>query len=482
MNTNYIKKTKIIATIWPSTRNEDMILKLYKAWVNVLRFNFSHADYENATKVWNIVKEFNKNNKTKLWLMLDTKGPEIRTWDYEGLKSYQTGDIFNIYVDKTKVSQNSKDQFCDYPYLLDDIEVGWIIKIESWLFDVVVQEKKDDYVIVQALHSIEIKQRRHINLPGIRLKLPWLMEQDKKDVLFAIEQWFDYIAMSFVRNKDNIQECRNFLDSHGGENIHIISKIENQEAIDNYEEIVEYSDGVMVARGDLWIEVPIENLPIYQQQIIESCRNKGKYVIVATHLLESMIENPFPTRAEVSDIFNAITQKTDAIMLSWETTIGKYPIQAVEMMKSIALKAESLLDYTPEEFHNNHFTESDNEKKCLIRSAISIADKLNINSIIVFTKTGRLAKIAAAYKSKIKIYAFTNKESTVTNSTLLFWVKSRYLPYEHHTQALEDALQTMIRMKDINSNEKIIVITDIKKDNYETPTLEIIHVDRFLGM
>lgn len=459
-----------------------MILKLYKAGVNVLRFNFSHADYDNAAKVWQIVKQFNKENKTKLWLMLDTKGPEIRTGDYDGTKKYTKWDIFNIYVDKSKVSDDTQDQFCDYPFLLEDIEVWGIIKIESGLFDVVVKEKKSDYVVVEALHSIEIKQRRHINLPWIRLKLPGLMEQDKKDVLFAIEQWFDYIAMSFVRNKDNVLECRNFLEQHNAHNIHIISKIENQEAIDNYEEIVEYSDGVMVARGDLWIEVPIENLPIYQQQIIETCRKKGKYVIVATHMLESMIENPFPTRAEVSDIFNAISQKTDAIMLSGETTIGKYPIQAVEIMKSIALKAESLLDYTPEEFENIHFTESDNEKKCLIRSAISIAEKLDINSIVVFTRTGRLAKIAAAYKSKIRIYAFTNQETTVTNTNLLFGVKSRYIEYTDHTEALEWALQVMLKMWDIENNGKIIVITDIKKDNHENPTLEIVHVTKFLGL
>jgi len=459
-----------------------MIFKLYQAWVNVLRFNFSHADYDNAAKVWQIVKQFNKENKTKLWLMLDTKWPEIRTGDYNGTKTYTKWDIFNIYVDKSKVSDDTQDQFCDYPFLLEDIEVWGIVKIESGLFDVVVKEKKSDYVVVEALHSIEIKQRRHINLPGIRLKLPGLMEQDKKDVLFAIENWFDYIAMSFVRNKENILECRNFLEQHNAHNIHIISKIENQEAIDNYEEIVEYSDGVMVARGDLGIEVPIENLPIYQQQIIETCRKKWKYVIVATHMLESMIENPFPTRAEVSDIFNAITQKTDAIMLSGETTIGKYPIQAVDMMKSIALKAESILDYTTQEFENTQFTESDNAKKVLIKSAIAIAEKLGINSIIVFTRTGRLAKIAAAYKSKIRIYAFTNQEKTFTNTTLLFGVKSRYIEYADHTQALEWALQMMLKMWDIERNEKTIVITDIKKNNNENPILKIITIEDFLSM
>lgn len=481
MDTNYIKKTKIIATIGPSTRDADMILKLYQAGTNVLRFNFSHADYDNAIKVAKIVKEFNKDKKTKLGLMLDTKGPEIRTGDYPGEKSYQTGDVFNIYIDKDKVKDDSQDQFCDYPFLLEDIEVGGVIKIESGLFDVVVKEKLSDHVRVQALHTISIKQRRHINLPGIRLKLPGLMDQDKKDVLFAIEQGFDFIAMSFVRNKSNILELRELLKEKNATNIHIVSKIENQEAMDNYEEIVQYSDGVMVARGDLGIEVPIENLPIYQQQIIKACRKKGKYAIVATHLLESMIENPFPTRAEVGDIFNAIKQKTDAIMLSGETTIGKYPIQAVEMMKSIALKAESTIDYTHEEFENIHFTQSDNEKKCLIRSAIFIADKLNIDNIILFTKTGRLAKMAAAYKSKVRIYAFTNQETTFTNTTLLFGVKSRYLEYEHHTQALEQALERMIKMGDVSIDDKTIVITDIKKNDHENPTLEIVNIKEYLG-
>lgn len=204
-------------------------------------------------------------------------------------------------------------------------------------------------------------------------------------------------------------------------------------------------------------------------------------MIVATHLLETMIENPFPTRAEVSDIFNAITQKTDAIMLSGETTIGKYPIQAVEMMKSIALKAESIIDYTHTEFDNSQFTDSDNEKKSLIQSAITIADKLNIESIVLFTETGKLAKIAAAYKSKIRVYAFTNQEKTMTNTTLLFGVKSRYIPYTEQTQALDAALHIMLKMKDVQLDERVIVITDTVHNNTKTPTLEIVHVQKYLG-
>lgn len=470
----------MIATIGPSTWDEDKIIALYKAGINVLRFNFSHADYDNAERVGKLVKRLNSEKKTKLGLMLDTKWPEIRTGDYEWTKSYVKGDMFNIYVDKSKVS-GDKDQFCDYPYLLEDIKIGDLIKIESGLFDVLVKEKADDHVVVEALHTITIKQRRHINLPGIRLKLPGLIDQDKKDVLFAIEQNFDFIAMSFVRNKDNINECRKFLKENNAENIQIVSKIENQEAMDNYVEIVEHSDGVMVARGDLGIEVAIQQLPIYQRQIVKCCRSKGKFVIVATHLLESMIENPFPTRAEVSDIFNAVVQKADAVMLSGETTIGKYPIQAAEMMKSVVVQAESVLDYRHEEFENSGFSQRDTEKKYLIRSAIEIAERNHIESIVVFTKTGKLAKMAAAYRPNVRIFAFTNKETTYTNTTLLFGVTSRYVPFEHHSEMLEPALKMMLDMNDVKMEDRVVVVTDLRKGNKEIPLLEIVTLSDFFN-
>lgn len=468
-----LKKTKMIATIWPATWDEDKIIALYKSGINVLRFNFSHADYENAERVGKLVKKLNAEKKTKLGLMLDTKWPEIRTGDYEGTKSYVKGDVFKIFVDMSKVS-GDKDQFCDYPYLLDDIKVGDLIKIESWLFDVLVKEKHTDHVVVEAMHTITIKQRRHINLPGIKLKLPGLIDQDKKDVLFAIEQKFDFIAMSFVRNKENINECRNLLKDNNAEYIQIVSKIENQEAMDNYVEIVEHSDGVMVARGDLGIEVPIQQLPIYQRQIVKACRSKGKFVIVATHLLETMIENPFPTRAEVSDIFNAVVQKADAVMLSGETTIGKYPIQAAEMMKSVVMEAEWILEYRHEEFENIGFNERDIEKKFLIRSAIEIAERNKIASIVIFTKTGKLAKMAAAYRPNVKIYAFTNRESTFTNTALLFGVVSRYIPFEHHSEVLEQSLKMMIDMGDVSIEERVIVVTDLRRDGKDIPVLEIV--------
>ncbi len=370
---------------------------------------------------------------------------------------------------------------CDYPYLVEDLKVGDIIKIESGLMDVLVKEKTADALVVEALHTMKnVKQRRHVNLPGVRLRLPGLIDQDKVDTLFAIKHGFDFIAMSFVRNKENIKELRDLLEANNGSHIQIISKIENQEALDNLEEIVMHSDGVMVARGDLGIEVPIETLPVHQRNIVKKCKQYGKYVIVATHMLESMIENPFPTRAEVGDIFNALVQKADAIMLSGETTIGKFPIEAVEMMKKIALEAEKTLDYKHEDYQSADLTQRDLEKKRLIRSAVYIADSINARAIVTFTKTGRLARLAAAYRPKCPVYAFTNQERTFTNTTILFGVVARHMPFEHHADVLKDALQKLVDRQDIGMDDQVVVVSDIIRNDKEIPVLEIVTVKDIL--
>ncbi len=467
------KKTKMIATIGPATWTEEKIIELYKSGINVLRFNFSHADYENAARVGQLVKRLNAEKITKLGLLLDTKGPEIRTGDYEGTKSYEKGDIFNIYVDASKVS-GDKDQFCDYPYLIEDIQVGGLIKVESGLFDVLVKEKAADHVVVEALHSITIKQRRHINLPGVKLKLPGLIDQDKKDVIFAVENGFDFIAMSFVRSKENVMELRQLLKEHNAEHVQIITKIENEEGMENYLEIIDAADGQMVARGDLGIETPIQNLPIYQRQIVKACRSKGKFVIVATHFLETMIDNPFPTRAEVSDIFNAVVQKTDAVMLSGETTIGKYPIEAAQMMKSVVMNAEATINYHHEEYDRADLTQRDLEKKYLIRSAIEIAERNGIEHLVVFTKTGKLAKLAAAYRPNLKVIAVTNNQNTFTNTVLLFGIVGRYLDFSHHADALEPAMQMLLDSGEVTMEDRVVVVTDLRKDDREIPLLEIV--------
>lgn len=385
--------------------------------------------------------------------------------------------MFKIYVDPAKVPAETQDIACDYPFLVEDLNVGDIIKIESGLMDVLVKEKTQDALVVEALHSMKnMKQRRHINLPGVKLRLPGLIDQDKIDAKFAIEQGFDYIAMSFVRSKENIQELRDLLAANNGSHIQIISKIENQEALDNLDEIIINSDGVMVARGDLGIEVPVETLPVHQRAIVKKCKAYGKYVIVATHMLESMIENPFPTRAEVGDIFNALVQKADAIMLSGETTIGKFPIQSVEMMKKIALQAEGTLEYKHEDYNSIDLTQRDLEKKRLIRSAVHIAESLGAKGIVTFTKTGRLARLAAAYRPKCPVFAFTNQERTFTNTTILFGVVARHMPFKHHADVLKDAIAKLVERGDVSMEDQVVVVSDILRNDKEIPVLEIVSV------
>lgn len=319
--------------------------------------------------------------------------------------------------------------------------------------------KASDHVRVRALNSALIGSRRHINLPGVRIRLPGLPEKDKEDILFGIKNNFHFIAASFIRSAENVAEIRAFLDANGGSDIRIISKIENQEGIDNLESIVSASDGIMVARGDLGIEVPIQKVPKYQKRIIDLCRQSGKFVIVATHMLESMIEFPFPTRAEVSDIFRAVLQGTDATMLSGETTTGKYPLESVEMMRNVIIEAEQELEHKHHDFSDAGLTPRDIEKKLLIRSALQIAEDLDITTVILFTKSGRLARLAAAYRPNIRILAFTGSPHSHGAMHILFGIESHILPvWSDHQSNLAAALQILARKDSVGN--RVIAITD----------------------
>lgn len=475
----FVKKTKIIASVGPATWTEEKILALYKSGVNIIRINFSHADYENASRIVEIVQRLNTSGKTKLALLWDLKGPELRLGDYDGVKSYQKWDIFKIFIEKSALL-GEIDQYCDYPYLVEDLNIGDIIRIESGIFDVVVKEKKSDHLIVEALNDITIKQRRHVNLPGIQIRLPGLIPQDIENIKFCIEQWFNYIAMSFVRNAAHVEELRALLNQYGvDQDIGIISKIENQEGLDNLEDIIQVSDGIMVARWDLGIEVEISMIPIWQKKIVDLCKSSGKLVIIATQLIESMMEIPFPTRAEVSDIFTAVVQKADAVMTSGETALGKYPIEAIQMMNKVILQAENNIQYHYKEYTNTSLTTKDLEKKSLIKSALEMANDLHINSIVLFTQSGRLARIASSYRPKPNIFAFTDNWNTFTKSALYFGVKSRFAEYDYYKDGLEQALKSLLKTGDIQLQDNIIVLSDIKQGSSYCPSLEIVHVQSF---
>ncbi|NUJ97755.1 pyruvate kinase [Candidatus Gracilibacteria bacterium] len=476
-----MKKVRIVATMGPAVESEQKIIQLYNAGVNIIRFNFSHANYENARKVANNIKKLNSLGKTKLSLLLDTKGPEIRTGDMDGIYNYKKGEVFKIFVDKTKMKEKS-DLFCDYEYLVEDMKVGKSIIIDSGVFIVKVIGKTKDFLEVKALNAASIKSRRHINLPGTKLKLPGLIEQDKKDILFAIENDFDFIAASFIRSKENVVEIKELLKANKGEFIRVLSKIETQEGIDNMDGIIEESDGVMIARGDLGIEVPIEKLAKYQKEQVLKCRAQGKIVITATHFLETMITNPFPTRAESSDITNAVLQKPDTLMLSGETSIGQFPIETAKMMAKIIKEAEKAIDYKYEDFSYKNLSEKDKEKKILIKSGLHLCDQLKIKAMLVFTKSGLLARLTSSFKPKIPVYAFTKEEKVVRYMNILFGIDAISLKdwnqenYEHN---LASSIKYLLKNKLVKKEDKVVIITDLREEGFEIPVLEIIHIKDF---
>jgi len=469
-----MKKTKIIATIWPSTNIEEKIIEMYNNWINVIRFNFSHADYENSEKIAKNISKLNLEWKTNLSMLLDTKWPEIRTWKLEKNLSLQTWNILKIYIDDDKKEEWSI--YCDYPYILEDLQVEDNITIDSWLCNVKVIWKTPDYLETQVLNNCIIWSKRHINLPWIKIKLPALTKQDESDIIFATKNNFDFLALSFVRDKEAIQKRRQILKDNNSEHIKIISKIESEEAIENLEEIVEFSDWIMIARWDLWLEIPIEKLPYYQKRITEICIEKWKFFIIATHLLESMIENPFPTRAEVSDVYNSVLMNCDCIMLSWETATWKFPIETIKLMTKVVKEAEKDKKDLDIDYSNKWLNDRDIEKKVMIKYSFQIAKELWIKNIVILTRTWLLWHIASSFKSNINIYAITANINTLKYMNILYNIRPIFIKEwsENHFENIDFWVNFLKEKNIINNSEKVIVITDFQNDNKKNPIIKII--------
>ena len=461
-----LKKTKIIVTLWPSSDNKKTIKKLYEAWANIIRMNYSHSNYSYFTKILDTVNDLNKNWTTNLSILTDTKWPEIRTKEISEKIKIKKDEIFILttLANENNISKTDKKIIvCDYEYITTDLNVWNIVDIDTWLLKALIIEKKPWELICEALNKHTIWSKRHINLPWIEIHLPWITDNDKKDISFAVKQWTDFIALSFVRNKGNISELRWFLNEiHAPENIWIISKIENQEALDNLDEIIEYSDGVMIARWDLWAEVPYESLPIIQKMIAEKCRDAWKFFIVATQILESMTENPIPTRAEVTDIFNAVMQEADCTMLSWETAAWKYPIETVKTMKTILKYSESQVKYKHKHFWKNIW--KDENKKLLIKNAIFTAENLKTKAIILFTNKWFTAQTAAAFRSRLPIFTFTYTDLILKKLNILFGLKSFVIKKHSRKENIKNAIKILKENKLVNFGDEIIIISWINDD------------------
>ena len=473
-----MKNTKIVATHGPAIKGEADLLALYDAGVNMIRFNFSHAKYDGVREVLEIMRKNNRSGRTALSMMLDTKGPEIRTWDLSEKQEYTTWQKFKFFTNKEAFKEDGSSLFCDYPYLWEDGFVGQIIDVDSGLFQIKVLSVESDFLEVEAQNDAIIWSRRHVNLPGIRLKMPGITEKDREDIKFAVDESMDFIAQSFVRSWENARELRDYLKEFWGEDIKIIAKIENQEWLDNMADIIGESDGVMVARGDLGIEVAIEKLPTIQSNMVRDTLAAGKFTIIATHMLESMIENPFPTRAEVSDIYNGVMQRSDAVMLSGETAAGKYPIKSVQVMAATVREAEANLDSEERDFSNVGLTTRDIEKKSLIKSAIRSGEELWVQGLFIFTKSGKLARLASSFRSTLPIYGFTMNLQSVAYMNILYGVYPFLLEKwdDKFIENIYSAIDLCKERKILTRGDRIMIVNDIQKNKKEIPVVELMEI------
>ena len=469
--------TKIIATVKDDCSIE-RVIQLYNAWVDVIRINFTHTTPESSK---NLLESINKTNKewiTQLSTLLDTKGPDIRTGVRKEALEVKRNQCFRLFIDESKLTENS-DIFCDYPWILKDVTVWNEIIIDSGLLLVEVKEKKKDHLVLKALNDAEIWSKRHINLPWVKVSLPAMIEKDKTDILFWIKMGISYVAASFIRSWENVKEIRHFLDKNGWEHIKIISKIENKEALDNLEDIVKFSDGIMVARWDLWIEMPIHELPVYQKKILDMCFRYGKPVIIATELMKSMVSNPFPTRAEVSDVYNSVIMRADAVMLSDETAVWKYPIKAVQYMEKIISEAEKTTINKHKDFDIQTTNEAEVLKKALSRYALMLADEIHAKAVVAFSYSWNLARYLSALKPNIPVVSFTEDDTTLYSTGISFWVFSNKVRKfsKHMSEDQEMAIDVLKEEKLIKKWDYIIIIGVRLYNGIRQPQIRVVPID-----
>ncbi len=404
-----MKKTKIVATIGPASESKEVLRELFENGVNVCRLNFSHGNHEEHQKRIDIIKETREEIDLPVAIMLDTKGPEIRIGDFEsGTIEIKQNDTFtlttrDILGDESIVSVTYKD-------LPNDVEVGGRILIDDGLVEFEILEINNTDIKCIAINSGTLKNHKGVNIPNVKINLPAVTEKDVEDIIFGIKNEIDFIAVSFVRTANDVNEIRKILEDNGGQNIDIISKIESQQGVDNIDEILQVSDGIMVARGDLGVEVKTQEIPLIQKQLIKKCNLAGKPVITATQMLDSMQENPRPTRAEASDVANAVFDGTDATMLSGESANGDYPVESVATMARIDVKAENTLRQH-KSFSINDFDKTD-VTEAVARSVAETADNLNIKTIVAATKSGHTARLISKYRPDANILAVTFDERT----------------------------------------------------------------------
>ncbi|HJB06706.1 MAG TPA: pyruvate kinase [Candidatus Enterocloster faecavium] len=416
-----MKKTKIICTMGPNTNDKNVMRELVKNGMDVARFNFSHGDYEEHLGRLEILREVRKELDIPVAALLDTKGPEIRTGLLKDGKkvSLKEGQTFTLTT--RDVVGDDTITHINYSGLNEDVAVGNKILIDDGLIELDVVEVKGTDIVCKVVNGGELGEKKGVNVPNVKIKLPALTDKDKEDILFGIRQGFDFIAASFVRTADCIREIKEILEEHGS-NMRVIAKIENAEGIDNLDEIIEVSDGIMVARGDMGVEIPPEKVPYIQKTIIRKCNEACKTVITATQMLDSMIRNPRPTRAEVTDVANAVYDGTDAVMLSGETAMGKYPVEALKMMATIVEDSESHLDYAAYRLRKVSESNTKNVSNAVCFASVSTAHDLDAAAIIAPSISGFTTRMLSKWRPSATIIGMSPSMTTVRQMQLQWGV------------------------------------------------------------
>lgn len=426
-----MKKTKIICTMGPNADNRETLKALVENGMDIARFNFSHGDHEEQKARFDLLKSVRDEMKKPIAILLDTKGPEIRTGLLEngGKVVLKEGEEF-ILTSK-EIKGNEKMVYQTYSQLAKDVKPGNTILIDDGLIGLEVKEIRGGDIVCTVRNGGELGQRKGINVPNVRVNLPGITKKDRDDIIFGIEQGIDFIAASFVRDAEAVKEIRAILKEHNAEHVDIIAKIENSEGIENIDKIVSAADGIMVARGDMGVEIPAYEVPHVQKMIVEKCNQKYKPVIIATQMLDSMIRNPRPTRAEVTDVANAIREGADAIMLSGETAMGKYPVEALKMMAQIAESTEQYLDYDMMPEYRTLRGDA-NVSSAVGVAAVRTATNLVADCIVTPTMSGQTARLMANFRPKQPIYAVT-PNAWAQRKMQIYWGVTPLRGYEEDT-------------------------------------------------
>ncbi|MBX3736573.1 MAG: pyruvate kinase [Candidatus Didemnitutus sp.] len=460
------RRTKIIATLGPATESEAMLTQLMEAGVDVVRLNMAHATHDWTRAIIRRIREVSRQCGREVAIMMDIKGPEIRTGDVALPIELKAGEIFDFSVkpeNEAERAEEVRSVDVNYRNLVNDIRVGDTVLVDNGLIRLEVLEKNDTRIRCRVLTPGELKSRRHINLPGVRVNLPSFTEKDRGDTLVGIQEGIDFVALSFVREASDVHDLRTFLKQHGSA-ARIVAKIEDQSAIEHLEEIIRATDVLMVARGDLGIEIPLQDLPVVQRRAVSICLAIGRPVIIATHMLESMIGQPMPTRAEITDVANAVYERADCVMLSGETTVGKYPLECVAVLDKISRRIEQEMAADIEE--PAVFIA---ERMKLLRSAVIMANELPNSSLLCFTRRGITAAGLAAHRPTCApILAVTDSMDTLRHLKIVRGVEPYILhPFGDPERTLERAVSALRKLGRLRAGDKIVIVSDITTETHQ---------------